>query len=132
LARLLQALAQDESPWVRAAAALAAEQAAPARPEVVEALVRALTEEHPWVEQAVRQALEEVPPRVVAPVALAAFEREVARREPRGSALKSLVGLLEAGYGAPLGYYPGMPPRELRALAQRVRERLGSAPAERR
>jgi hypothetical protein len=132
LARLLQALAQDDSPWVRAAAAHAAEQAAPARPQVVDGLLRALADPHPFVGQAARAALDEVPPRSVAAPALAMAERELGRKEPRSSVLKALFVLLEPAYGAPLGYDPAMPTADVRRLLARVRERLTAPPVPRR
>ncbi len=121
---LLAALAHDVSPLVRAAAALAAEQAAPGLPRVVAALVAALEDQHPAVREALLLALREVPPAALEPPVLAALEGEAGRAQMRGSVLAALFGLLEPSLGVSVSYYPGMPPDEVRRAVARARARL--------
>lgn len=128
LARLRAALAGDESPFVRAAAASALWSAAPAAPASVQALLEALGDEHLLVVRSARAALGEVPPRSLAPRALAALEREAAAPGPRGPMLEALFACMEAATGTTSGYYPGMPRAELqRAVARQRQLWAGSA-----
>lgn len=128
--RLRAALAHDASPFVRAAAAEALWQADPGTSPTLEALLEALCDEHALVVRVARAALAEVPPRLLAPRALVALEREARRQAPRGPALEALFAVVEAAHGMTSGYYPGMPAPELERAVARQRQHAASLAAQ--
>jgi hypothetical protein len=121
---LADTLRGDSSARVRAAAAAAAPDAGPRDPALVAALVDALADEDPGVRRAAEQALRALPGGAADAALLARLEREAAEKEPRGHVLGALFSLLEPRVGQAAGYYPGMPPADVRRAVARVRRRL--------
>lgn len=127
---LLERLARDGSPGVRAAAGLALLETAPRDPRVLPAVLQALADDDAAQRQALLGGLLAQPREALVPAALDLLTQESAEAEPHAPSLAAWFRLLERLSGRDLGYYPGMPPEELRRLLVRVRERLADVPKE--